>query len=239
MSEKTVPGGEDPEKEIVDDELTAEEAAADPAAPVARRRLTEAEWAEFETLYELGETPTPELLKKFGISTSALTNRIARVKARTGRVIKKGSKAHLVKAKVTAAVTTAAASVAAASTESFETKRKGKIERSKILLDMQTDLLQRATIKIQKEIADGGKNPGDFDADFKALQRLSMVIGRTKELRWGILDIAADVDEKSLPTLEIKDLSDADILALQAKDPEEEDEDEDIPDLDLDDEDAE
>jgi hypothetical protein len=229
------------EKEVIETPAAAPAPAiAAPSVPAepAKKKLTDAEWLEIESHYEYGTMTVSEIMAKWGITNQAISQHIKRALDR-GRTIKKGSKRHLLAAKTAAAVTAGVATGVAAAVvaESFESKRKARIERSKERLYNQSEAVQAMAMQIQKEIIEskGAIKPSDREADIKTLYRLEALIEKSAANRWKILDIDATVDESALPTLIFEDLSAAEIIEMQARSGGEDD-DEDDMNLDLDDE---
>jgi hypothetical protein len=224
------------EADITDEttDVTSELDAAATDEGAARRRLTAEEWREIEDHYEYGTLKTGEILEKYKITMPALSKHIRRA-AMKGRLIKKGSKRHLLAAKMAAAVATKVEDGAVTVT-TFESKRRGRIEQSRETLYLHSRNNQASLMKIQKAIADGAITPANADADIKALQRIEKLIEIMTNNRWRLLDIEKDVDEKALPRLQFQDLNqdELDEMASRESDDDDGDDAEDFGDMELD-----
>lgn len=216
-----------------DDDTTVP--AEDPtAAKPSRRSLSNAEWEEIIAHYEYGTLSPNEIWKKYDITSSAVSHKFAKL-AKKGRLIVKNSKAHLRAAKVAA---TPAVAAPAEEKSSFEDKRRNRIESTKETLFQQSFLHQKVLLTLQRRIDEqmtaGLKTPSDFDADLKAMKRMADNIALMVETRWKILNIDQDVDEKALPTLVFKDLTEDEIRTMQERSADEDDDGDDMEDFDFD-----
>lgn len=199
-----------------------------PAIEVAEKeelkRLTTAQWTEICTRYELGETKAKDLSTEFGISGSALHAYFKR------HGIKAGSKKHVVAAAVTSAVTAAITGPG-----SFTDQRKTRIEDAKKQA-LEDVLLIRSWAR--KTVADSlkaipPKAPASIYHDLKAIRMASAIFTQNRQERYSILEIAHDIDEDELPTLEIEDLSSKEITELQSKSDDEDPDSIDLADIDF------
>ncbi|CAO3459740.1 hypothetical protein [Azospirillum argentinense] len=178
------------------------------------KRLSESEWAAASELYELGDTTLEELSAKFGVSTVALSKGLRR------RGVKKGAKAGEVAKAVAAA--TAAAATAAKVEEVLDAaaQRKRRIDETKKDHYTWSTMIGRLTMA-ELARAQAAKEPfSSVAANIKALRHAHATITQVREERYSILDAAGEVDEKELPELPIRELTDLEIEELRSRDPE-------------------
>jgi hypothetical protein len=170
------------------------------------RRLTDAEFAEAKELYELGKAGLVELADQFGISRQALSDRFKRAGA------KKGSRAHEVAAAARKAATASPSAAAASTIERFADRRSDWIEETRINGYNQFKLVRGLAQKAIKDVMAAGRPMAAADDDLKAVMRLNKILCDNIEHTLHLLEADKHVDENDLPTLNIEDLTNEDIL---------------------------
>lgn len=170
------------------------------------RRLTDAEFAEAKELYELGKAGLGDLADQFGVSRQALSARLKNA----GAV--KGSRAHEVAAATKAAVAGAPSAVAAAAIERFADKRAEWIEETRMSGVRQLKLARQLAQKIVQDNLAAGRPMAATDDDLKALSRFNKILCDNLEHALGLLQADKHIDESDLPTLNIEDLTNEEIL---------------------------
>jgi prophage DNA circulation protein len=175
------------------------------------RRLSDAEFAEAKELYELGQLGLVELADKYGVSRQALSKRLK------GAGAVKGSRAHEIAAAASAAAKSAAASSAAAVAERFADKRAEWIEETRlegVQALKQARLLARKTVADQLRLGSTGAAApmAAIDDDLKAIARFNKILIDNISEALRILKSDELIEEDNLPTLQISDLTDAEIL---------------------------
>lgn len=179
------------------------------------KKLTDAQWAEIVTLYELGEHSAADLSKRFGVTPSALSQHFKKngiVKgSRSGEIAKAVEKE--VKAAHVAAVVT------------FESKRRQRIEETRENTYLFLDNISKSAMKLLVEAGKASLPPASVYADLKALRLAAAIVEQTRVGRLDVLQANRDIDEESLPNLVIDDLTDDDIKAHHARNEAESDDD--------------
>lgn len=170
------------------------------------RRLTDAEFAEARELYELGKAGLVDLADQFGVSRQALSARLKNA----GAV--RGSRAHEVAAAAKKAATSAPSAAAASTIERFADRRSDWIEETRINGYNQLKLARGLAQKAIKDAMAAGRPIASADDDLKAVMRLNKILCDNIEHTLHLLEADKHVDENDLPTLNIEDLTDEDIL---------------------------
>ncbi|QWY82987.1 hypothetical protein [Rhizobium phage RHph_X66] len=187
------------------EEVEAKEEGKDAAAAGAKR-MSDADFAEAKELYELGKAGLSELADQFGVSRQALSQRLKSA----GSV--KGSRAHEVAAAAKKAVTGAAGSSAAATAERFADKRGEWIEETRITGFRQLKLARQLAQKVVQDALSAGRSIATTDDELKAVMRLNKILCDNIESTLNLLEADKHVDENDLPSLNIEDLTNEDIL---------------------------
>lgn len=170
------------------------------------RRLTDAEFAEARELYELGKAGLVDLADQFGVSRQALSARLKNA----GAV--RGSRAHEVAAAAKKAATSAPSAAATSTIERFADRRSDWIEETRINGYNQLKLARGLAQKAIKDAMAAGRPIASVDDDLKAVMRLNKILCDNIEHTLHLLEADKHVDENDLPTLNIEDLTDEDIL---------------------------
>ncbi|MBY3231865.1 helix-turn-helix domain-containing protein [Rhizobium laguerreae] len=187
------------------EEVEVKEEGKDAAAAGAKR-MSDADFAEAKELYELGKAGLSELADQFGVSRQALSQRLKSA----GAV--KGSRAHEVAAAAKKAVTGAAGSSAAATAERFADKRGEWIEETRITGFRQLKLARQLAQKVVQDALAAGRSIATTDDELKAVMRLNKILCDNIESTLNLLEADKHVDENDLPSLNIEDLTNEDIL---------------------------
>lgn len=180
---------------------------------ITGKRLTTAEWSEATTLYELGQASLSDLSRRFGISSSALSQYFK------NKGITKGSKRSEIEDKVKEAITEKAITEAI----TFASLRKKRIEETKAQSYQSISMIAALTAKLVSDTARAGKSIATLEDDLKSLKLASSIISQTRYERYKLLDIDLEVDESTLPVLEIRNLTQKEIEKLRSSDEEDED----------------
>jgi hypothetical protein len=170
------------------------------------KRLTDAEFAEAKELYELGKAGLTDLADQFGVTRQALSARLKNA----GAV--KGSRAHEVAAAAKKAATSAPSAAAAGAIERFSDKRGEWIEETRINGFRQLKLARQLAQKVIQDTIAAGRPVAAADDDLKAVMRLNKILCDNIEHTLHLLEADKHVDENDLPTLNIEDLTNEDIL---------------------------
>ena len=170
------------------------------------KRLTDAEFAEVKELYELGKAGLTELADQYGVTRQALSQRLKNA----GAV--KGSRAHEVAAAARKAITGAAGASAAATAERFSDKRGEWIEETRIQGFQTLKLIRGLAQKAIKDAIAAGRPVAAADDDLKAIGRYNKIAVDNLAATFELLEADKHVDENDLPTLNIEDLTNEDIL---------------------------
>jgi prophage DNA circulation protein len=170
------------------------------AAAAGGKRMSEADFTEAKELYELGKAGLAELADQFGVSRQALSARL-----KTAGAVR-GSRAHEIAAAAKKAVTGAAGASAAATAERFADKRGEWIEETRITGVRSLKLARQLAQKIVQDALAGKHALSTVDDDLKAVQRFNKILVDNLESAMNLLD------EDDLPTLNIEDLTNEDIL---------------------------
>ncbi|MCP1540071.1 hypothetical protein [Methylorubrum extorquens] len=185
-------------KDPEDDAALGDEDAAGSA-----RRLTPAEWAQIVDIWELGTASAAEICSRFSIKPETLMKRIKRAG------IRRGSRAHEVKA----ASTEAAKKAVERSAEELTRERKEKIDKAKGEHLLWTETIARQAMAL---IANAKKEDRPFateEKNIKTLERTMKILIAARDERFTLLDAHGEVDDKELPALTIRDLTDAEVKA--------------------------
>lgn len=180
------------------------------------RYLTEVEWADIRRRYELGEASAKELAAEYGVTASALSQHFKKHK------IIKGSRKH----EMTKIATTAVEKRAEAEAEElskFARLRAERIEQTKehyylghTFIDNE---ILRILDKVKKDHATTGSTSppryGDQMESMKALFQAKRALEIGRKERYAVLDIGIVSEDDKLPSLEIRDVTDDDIGAIQ------------------------
>lgn len=167
------------------------------------KRLSPAEWAEIRTLWELGTVPSITVLaEQFGVTPSAISQHFKK------NDVRKGSKSHLVAKEVEDARKSKAAERAA----QIDQVKKESIEWA--------TFIGKATMQEVVEAKKQGQNVGDRMPNIKALRTAMATLREVRGERYHVLEIDDHVNEKELPDLTVRDLSDEEIEHMRNYDPE-------------------
>ncbi|WP_326894361.1 hypothetical protein U8P73_36480 (plasmid) [Rhizobium beringeri] len=168
--------------------------------------MSDADFAEAKELYELGKAGLSELADQFGVSRQALSQRLKSAGAL------KGSRAHEVAAAAKKAVTGAAGSSAAATAERFADKRGEWIEETRITGFRQLKLARQLAQKVVQDALSAGRSIATTDDELKAVMRLNKILCDNIESTLNLLEADKHGDQNDLPSLNIEDLTNEDIL---------------------------
>ena len=172
-----------------------------------KRRLTPAEWAEIETLYELGTKTAAELSELYNVTPSALSQHFRK------NGIHKGSRAG----EIAKAVNNGVAAAADEAARKFGDERHKRIEDTK--QQSYNDAVitrQLALRRVQESL-----KPGGIPLSTKELRDIQRVLDASRNMRYAILEIGKDEGDGELPVLPIRNLTEAEITEVR----EEQDED--------------
>lgn len=184
-------------------------AAEEPEAqPKAQKRLSPEQWGEIERHWEHETMRVKEICSHYGISPQAIRQHMT-----ANPHIKKGSKAHLVKAAVAAPV-----GAAATVPSDFEAKKKERIEQTKEAIYRSSNANAALFGRLQKEIVDGTRTLEGTEKAFKALRVAEGFLKLSRDNRYAVLDIANDINEQDLPVLVFEDLTQDEIRKIQEGD---------------------
>ena len=183
------------------------------------KRLTPAQWEEVCEDWNLARVPNMAALSaKYGISNSALSRGLKKRDAQFGKK-KREIEAAAASAALSAtiAATASAAAVAAVEEISFASLRKERIEETKTQhYDWITMIGKLTMAELAK--AQRAKEPfAVVSANLKALNFATRIISTVRDERYTILEAHDEVDEKSLPKLEILNLTEEDYEKLAAR----------------------
>ncbi|SCW95622.1 hypothetical protein [Ancylobacter rudongensis] len=172
------------------------------------RRLTDAEFAEIRELYELGKAGLSELATTYKISRQTLSRRFKDVGA------KKGSRAHELAAAAKKAAVAATGVSAGATIERFADRRAEWIEETRMNGYQALKEARLIGRKIMSENlrATPPRPMAHIDDDLKALARYNKLLIDNIAASIELLQANDHVDETTLPSLSIEDLTDDDIL---------------------------
>lgn len=187
------------------DEVEVKEEGSEGAGSTVKR-LTDAEFAEVKELYELGKAGLTELADQYGVTRQALSQRLKNA----GAV--KGSRAHEAAAAVKKAVTGAPSAAGAHAAERFVDKRGEWIEETRITGFRQLKLARSLAQKVIQDAIAAGRSVATADDELKAVMRLNKILCDNLEHTLHLLEADKHVDENDLPTLNIEDLTNEDIL---------------------------
>lgn len=170
------------------------------------KRLSETEWAEVVSLWETGEVTLDGLSKRYRITTRGLS------KGLRDRGATKGSKAGEIAKAVTERVAAAAAESAVSS---FENLRKPRIEKIKNqYYELRESIQKLVQNELSKAIRD--KLPlSSANANLIALDRASRILQMNRDELYVLLDVENSVDEATLPTLNVRAMTEEDERVLQ------------------------
>lgn len=159
---------------------------------------------------------TKEICSKWGITPSAVAQHFERLKKAGTPIVKGAKKIELQKQAAARVAGGAAVQTANKVISEFESKRKDRIEQVKEMAYRSSMSVKQQFAKVQKEIADGARTlEGSYNA-FKSLRMAEAFLKLNKDNLYDVLDIATDVDDRDLPTLVFEDLTETEILAIQA-----------------------
>lgn len=168
-------------------------------------RMTDADFASARERYELGTATLVELAEEYKVSRQALSKRFK------NNGVKKGSRAHEVKA-ATGEGVKKAAEAAAAAQERFQDKRAEWIEETRL---QGFQALKQARLIGQKAVVDEMKAGGSIeriDGSLKALGRYNKLLIDNLDATLRLLNSDEHIDEEDLPNLIVEDLTDEEIL---------------------------
>lgn len=187
-----------------EDQVPVDDAALDDEdAGDAGRRLTPAEWAQIKDLWELGTADATEICARFKIKPDTLAKRIKRAG------IRRGSRAH----EVAKANTNATVKAAEKTAEELTAERKQKIEKTKSEHLQWTEILARQAMALIAKAKQEDRPFSTEDKNLKALERAMKIVVAARDERFTLLDAHDEVDDRELPQLVIRDLTEAEIKA--------------------------
>ncbi|UIN38423.1 hypothetical protein [Methylobacterium oryzae] len=187
-----------------EDQVPGDDAALDDEdAGDAGRRLTPAEWAQIKDLWELGTADASEICARFKIKPDTLAKRIKRAG------IRRGSRAH----EVAKANTSATVKAAEKTAEELTAERKQKIEKTKSEHLQWTEILARQAMALIAKAKQEDRPFSTEDKNLKALERAMKIVVAARNERFTLLDAHDEVDDRELPQLVIRDLTEAEIKA--------------------------
>lgn len=209
------------ENQTTPPEPTSAEIAAAAEEDKKGRGLSATAWAEIESHWAFDTMTTREICQKWGISPSAITQHFAKLRDE-GRPIPRGSrKSELTEVAAAKIVENKAASTAgpvaaeAQKAETFESKRRRRIEQARNSLYNASIANHIQFNKIQKLLNDASITPAQAAADIKALRQMELLIRDNRQNLFSVLDVKSDIDEAALPQLTFRDLSDEEIAKMQ------------------------
>jgi len=169
------------------------------------RRLTKAQWAEIKELYELGQATASELAARFDVSVQALSQYFKR------HGIKAGSRAHEVAKKVAASVTEASAEGAS----EFVTERRKRIEETKTEHYKMQSTLDKMIFNLAIKAAKEGVPVSTYLEDVKTYRQMKAALAIGRHERYVVLDAEGEIDQKELPELVIRELTDNEVVEIR------------------------
>lgn len=174
------------------------------------KRLSQKQWAEAESLWELGQVTLAELSEKYGKHQSLFWKHFSK------RGIKKGSKAEVMKDRIHEAAVNAA-------TEDMKLLQ-ARIRETK---DEHYKMAQALAKLTWSEVLTAKQSGTPFGAklnDLRALDSAMNVLAKARQERYAVLGLDKDdfVDEEGLPELVISELTQEQIELLNARDASEE-----------------
>lgn len=178
-------------------------------------RIPEDKWIEMETAYELGVTTQGDLAAKYGVSRQSISRRFKR------RGITSGSKAS----QIAAAATAAATAVAAKRASEFAEKRADMVEQTRMEGYNTIRIAGQLMTKLISDTRASSHSLATIQDDLKVLVRYqdAWIRGTRARLK-DILNADALVDEATLPSLVIDDITQAEIDKIQRGDEDSDDE---------------
>lgn len=174
-------------------------------------RLTPAQWAAMAEVYEIGDTSMADLAKIYGVSISAISQKFKR------DGVQRGAKKGLVAAKVLER----AVEKASESPSTFAAQKRLRVEETKNQSYEWSTAIAKLTMKTVIDAQKKGVAFSTIAGDMKALRFASAIIAQTRQERFAVLDIDNDIDEKDLPSIEIRNLTEDEIETLRSTDPDE------------------
>lgn len=179
--------------------------------------LNEAEWAEVEAAWSLGGATLPELSHRFGVSERGLQARFAR------RGLTKGASAKVLATQVVARVKQEQADAADTLTARALVIREATFDHADKIERMLVERLDAAAADPSQTFAAA--------AAVKMLGNAAAALERLHALKRSALGITnEDMSSDEVPTLVIRNLTDANIIEMRRKQAEEDDLDGDLPD---------
>jgi hypothetical protein len=208
------------------EETTPAEEIATPAAEstsekkspseAGRKRLSTEKWTEIETHWECGTMTGREICAKYDVTPKALRAHLDRHK------IEKDSKKLVMKAAAEIKIMGAVAAAEDPLAVGFEQKRRGRITQTREYSYQLSQLIASRMVKIFKDVQDGTRKEADCVSDIRMLRNANVTVGENFDIRMRILDAESDIDEKKLPVLSFRDLTQEEIAARANADEEEE-----------------
>ena len=169
------------------------------------KRLTPAQWAEIQALWEGGTVTLKELSERFDVSEPSLSRGLKK------RGAVKGSRAG----EIGRAAAKAATAAATAEAESFAARRRRRIEETKESHYKWAETIGKL---MMAELAKAQAAGVAFGTTLKSMQALRLAAAGLKDVReerYALLDVDSEVDQTSLPELTIRELSQAEIDTLR------------------------
>jgi predicted transcriptional regulator len=178
------------------------------------RRLTEKEWREVRLLWEMGNTSLSELAAKYEITPSAISQYLKRHGVRKGA--RKESIGAIAGAKAVEEIAKTVSDYEKNRLNYLEETRKAHYNANRFIAAKVAQLMNNSVNE---------KTPLSKDmADLKALRIAAQTLSITRQERFIVLDADHIIDETSLPSLVVRDLSDEEILIMQSQTDDDEDE---------------
>lgn len=183
-----------------EDQVPEQDAAGEDAGD-AGRRLTPAEWAQIKDLWELGTADAAQICSQFNIKPDTLAKRIKRAG------IRRGSRAH----EVAKATTAGAVKAAEKSAEQLTAERREKIDKIRAESGQWQDILARQAMALIAKAKQEDRPFSTEEKNLKALEKAQKIVINARIERFSLLDAHEEVDDRELPQLVIRDLTDAEI----------------------------
>ncbi|MCC0003829.1 MAG: hypothetical protein H6872_01280 [Methylobacteriaceae bacterium] len=166
-------------------------------------RLTSTDWAQVRAEWEVGEASLEELSQKYGVSRRALQIHFRKHSS------EKGSQSKVVAREVAEAI------FAAFGADRQERVRLGREARATEFDNARR--LERLIMTQLEEAEAGGSAAFRSSAVMKAISLATQALERTQNMKWRALGLGPDESTDDLPVIEIVDLTEQEISAMQAK----------------------
>lgn len=182
----------------------------------ARKTLSAAEWAEIEAHYEYGTMRINEMQEKYDVTASAIYKHFEKLR-KDGRVIRRGSKAHLLAEKTGEKIADESADKSAKTVSKFAQLRETRIEQSREAIFALDGAWLRIFAEVTKQVQNKVLRASDAFDDIRACHRAKQFLNDSWALRASVLGITDEMAEGDLPVLKFRDLSQEDLEELRRR----------------------